>query len=82
MKIQLLIYKSKFTITDKEKEEYWYWHEFTTPAIIKKEDIEEIINKLKLQVEWTRKIAKKYNEGFLGCGKWQINVNTNEITIL
>lgn len=82
MKVQILIYKKQFTISDKEKEDYFRWWWLPEPEVKTKEDIEARLKRLRLQVEWTKRIAKKYHEAFLCCGKWQLNTSTNEITIL
>lgn len=84
---ELIIYKKRFRITDKEKEAYYEWWWLPEP-ILKgdqedmKRAIEARLIRLREQVKWTRMIADKYHEGFLRCGKWQINNATNEVTIL
>ena len=83
MKIELHIYQEKFNITDKEIEEYFEWYYIPEPS---KTDINKyikgMIEKLKKQVEWTRKIGNKYSEGFMTCKEYNINASLKEITIL
>ena len=84
---EIIMYKKRFKITEKEKEAYFEWYWLPEPELkgdqeSMKRSVEIRLHKLRKQVEWTRKIAEKYHEGFLRCGKWQMNNATNEITIL
>lgn len=82
MKIELLVYKSKFKITEQEKEDYFKWWWLPEPEIRTKEDIDARFKKLRLRIDWTKKIGNKYSHRFISCDKWTLNSVINEITIL
>lgn len=81
-KIRILIYKDKFVITDKDKEDYFRWYYLSEPHVITKENIEMKVEKLRLKIAWIKKIAEKYHKGFLDCRQWEMNEVNNKITIL
>lgn len=81
MKISISIYKEKFTITEKEKEDYFRWYYMPESEAKTKKDMEARMDRLKKQIAWTKKIANKYCKYFLYCDRWKMYGNTNEIVI-